>query len=347
MPYDERSINELYESAEITPMGIQLEVNAEIFTTIYNLLSNMRSEEGIQQEDEKRLLHLWRKTVRAMSKVELRKGHGISMEKQIEMLKEAYAIETKYTADQLFSSVSSSKLTKEELEEVRRFSAEEMNTLFNSVIWPAMIKGKTGAQENPTAFIIAGQPGSGKTRMSSVIIDDYDGDIIQSMSDNFRGFHPRAKEVFQKYGRYCTYFSTKEGKYLSDLTMRKAAEEKYHILQEGSLDDSAHTMALISYLKEKGYTICVLLRACPKKDSWKAIHQLYLQQRLKAPGLSRLISKEQHDKACLSFLSATNDLIDQNLMDRLIIKSPKGLLYDSDDMPTERVSDVLSKRIGK
>lgn len=53
MPYDERSINELYESAEITPMGIQLEVNAEIFTTIYNLLSNMRSEEGIQQEDEK------------------------------------------------------------------------------------------------------------------------------------------------------------------------------------------------------------------------------------------------------------------------------------------------------
>lgn len=129
MPYDERSINELYESAEITPMGIQLEVNAEIFTTIYNLLSNMRSEEGIQQEDEKRLLHLWRKTVHAMAKVELRKGHGISMEKQIEMLKEAYAIETKYTADQLFSSVSSSKLTKEELEEVRRFSAEEMNTL--------------------------------------------------------------------------------------------------------------------------------------------------------------------------------------------------------------------------
>ena len=351
MPYDERSINELYESAEITPMGIQLEVNAEIFTTIYNLLSNVRSAEGIQQEDEKRLLHLWRKTVRAMAKVELRKGHGVSMEKQIEMLKEAYAIETKYTADQLFSSVSSSKLTKEELEEVRRFSAEEMNTLFNSVIWPAMIKGKTGAQENPTAFIIAGQPGSGKTRMSSVIIDDYDGDIIQSMSDNFRGFHPRAKEVFQKYGRYCTYFSTKEGKYLSDLAMRKAAEEKYHILQEGSLDDSAHTMALISYLKEKGYyntNIRIIQRDDPEHSNFVILDAIVEKhKRLKAPGLSRLISKEQHDKACLSFLSATNDLINQNLMDRLIIKSPKGLLYDSDDMPTERVSDVLSKRIGK
>ena len=30
MPYDERTIEELSESAEITPMGIQLEVNAEI-----------------------------------------------------------------------------------------------------------------------------------------------------------------------------------------------------------------------------------------------------------------------------------------------------------------------------
>ena len=106
-------------------------------------------------------------------------------------------------------------------------------------------------------------------------------------------------------------------------------------------------MNYITYLKEKGYTICVLLRACPKKESWKAIHQLFLQQRLKAPGLSRLITKEFHDKACLSFLSATNDLVAQNLMDRLIIKSPKGLLYDSDDMPTEKVSELLSKRMVK
>ena len=32
-------------------------------------------------------------------------------------------------------------------------------------------------------------------------------------------------------------------------------------------------------------------------------------------------------------------------MDRLIIKSPKGLLYDSDDMPTESVANILAKRM--
>ena len=219
--------------------------------------------------------------------------------------------------------------------------------IFEKMVWPSVTEGKTGHKKHPTAFIIAGQPGSGKTRMSSMVIEDYDGDIIQSMSDNFRGFHPRYKQLLKKYGQYAACFSMAQGQYLSDLTMKKAGEEGYNILQEGSLENVAHTMNYISYLKEKGYTICVLLRACPKKESWKAIHQLFLQQRLKAPGLSRLITKEFHDKACLSFLSATNDLVAQNLMDRLIIKSPKGLLYDSDDMPTEKVSELLSKRMVK
>ena len=55
MPYDERTIEELSESAEITPMGIQLEVNAEIFQTIHNLLCTLKGEKAIQPADEARL----------------------------------------------------------------------------------------------------------------------------------------------------------------------------------------------------------------------------------------------------------------------------------------------------
>ena len=50
-------------------------------------------------------------------------------------------------------------------------------------------------------------------------------------------------------------------------------------------------MEMIEFLKRKGYTVVIMLRACPRKKSWKAIHQLFLQQRLKAPGLCRLITK--------------------------------------------------------
>ena len=89
MPYGERTVRELMESAEITPMGIQLEVNAEIFTVIRNLLAGMRDASDISADDDATLYNLWRRTVREMAKVELRAGYGIPMEEQIAMLRQA------------------------------------------------------------------------------------------------------------------------------------------------------------------------------------------------------------------------------------------------------------------
>ena len=231
MPYDERTIEELSESAEITPMGIQLEVNAEIFQTIHNLLCTLKGEKAIQPADEARLYKLWRMTIHEMSLIELRKGHGLAMSAQVGMLREAYAIETKYVQDQIFRPVTSAKLTRQVIEKESRFDPAEMDDFFEKMVWPSVTEGKTGHKKHPTAFIIAGQPGSGKTRMSSMVIEDYDGDIIQSMSDNFRGFHPRYKQLLKKYGQYAACFSMAQGQYLSDLTMKKAGEEGYNILQ--------------------------------------------------------------------------------------------------------------------
>ncbi len=345
MPYGERTVRELMESAEITPMGIQLEVNAEIFTVIRNLLAGMRDASDISADDDATLYNLWRRTVREMAKVELRAGYGIPMEEQIAMLRQAFDIESKYISDQVFHPITGIKLTKKLIEKESAFDEDEMRLLFEEKVWPSIAVNKSGDLPNPAAYIVAGQPGSGKTRMSSVVIEEYNADIIQSMGDNFRGFHPRYQKLLKKYGQYCAYFTLPQAKFLSELTLHRAAEGRYNIIQEGALENVKHTMEMIEFLKRKGYTVVIMLRACPRKKSWKAIHQLFLQQRLKAPGLSRLITKEYHDAACLSFLSATNDLIKQNLMDRLIIKSPKGLLYDSDDMPTESVADILAKRM--
>lgn len=345
MPYGERTVRELMESAEITPMGIQLEVNAEIFTVIRNLLAGMRDASDISADDDATLYNLWRRTVREMAKVELRAGYGIPMEEQIAMLRQAFDLESKYISDQVFHPITGIKLTKKLIEKESAFDEDEMRLLFEEKVWPSIAVNKSGDLPNPAAYIVAGQPGSGKTRMSSVVIEEYNADIIQSMGDNFRGFHPRYQKLLKKYGQYCAYFTLPQAKFLSELTLHRAAEGRYNIIQEGALENVKHTMEMIEFLKRKGYTVVIMLRACPRKKSWKAIHQLFLQQRLKAPGLSRLITKEYHDAACLSFLSATNDLIKQNLMDRLIIKSPKGLLYDSDDMPTESVADILAKRM--
>lgn len=267
MPYDERTVRELMESAEITPMGIQLEVNAEIFTVIHNLLAGMRDAAEISPDDDATLYNLWRKTVREMSRVELRAGYGIPMDEQIAMLRQAFAIESKYIPDQVFRPITGVKLTKKLIEKESAFDEDEMRLLFENKVWPSIAVNKTGDLERPTAYIVAGQPGSGKTRMSSVIIEEYNADIIQSMGDNFRGFHPHYQELLRKYGQYCALFSLPQAKFLSDLTLHRAAEGRYNLIQEGALENVQQTMRTIEYLKSRGYSVIIVLRACPRKKA--------------------------------------------------------------------------------
>lgn len=347
MPYDERAIQALNDSAENTPMGIQLEVNAEIFSTIMNLLATAKQSMDVASEDLEKLRFLWKTTIRAMDKVELRKGFGIPTDYQLTMLEEAKNIHDTYLRGSLFEETASKPYTEDAAQKERELSHEEMDPFFDSVVWPAMTEKKNGGLARPMAYIIAGQPGSGKTRMSSVVINEYKGDIIQSMSDNFRGFHPHFLDMMRQYGCYLPCFTTEQGQYYSDLAKQRAMQERYHLLQEGSFENIDRSLSLIEGLKENGYQVTVILRACPKKESWQAIQQIFEQQRLKAPGISRLITKEYHDRACLHFLSATEQLVQQHKADRLIIKSPKGLMYDSDDMPTENVMDLLCRRMKK
>lgn len=345
MPYDERTVQELQDSAEITPMGIQLEVNAEIFTTVNNLLSSTQSPSDRLAQDQQRLYALWRRTIHELAAVENRTGWGLSMESQLAMLKEAYSIETSAMEDQIFRPAAGASSNHRIQEEDSEFDESAMQDLFHKKVWPSVCAFKTGALSDPVAYLVAGQPGSGKTRMSSLLIENHRGDIIQAMDDNFRGFHPCHRELAEKYGCCCACYTLPMARFMSHLTAHYAAERHYNLIIEGALENPSDTLKTIEFLKNLHYRVIVMLRACPKKTSWKAIHQFYIQQRLKAPGLSRLITKACHDRACSGFLTSVNDIVQQNLIDRLIIKSPKGLLYDSEDMPTERVSDVLSARM--
>lgn len=99
-----------------------------------------------------------------------------------------------------------------------------MDVPFEKTIWPGLTYGKTGNHEHPMAYIVVGQPGSGKTRMSASWIEEHDGNIIQSMSDNFRGYHPHAEQLTERYSTQCTFFTLEQGCFLSDLAIKKLSK---------------------------------------------------------------------------------------------------------------------------
>lgn len=55
------------------------------------------------------------------------------------------------------------------------------------------------AVESPTAFLLGGQPGSGKTSLRSAIFEETQGNVIVIDNDTFKQQHPNFDELVKLY----------------------------------------------------------------------------------------------------------------------------------------------------
>lgn len=56
------------------------------------------------------------------------------------------------------------------------------------------------AQERPRAILLAGQPGAGKTRLSSMAVSLMDGNAAFINADDYRRYHPNYRRLYAEYG---------------------------------------------------------------------------------------------------------------------------------------------------
>lgn len=344
MPYSSKTKSALEKAADSVPIGIQLEVNAEIFITVRNMLTALTETSAAYDADIRRLNALLLQTHQAQAEIEERRGYGIDWPEQITMLEEALAIKDRYLPQISFQEMMKPEDDFEEPLPEETFRKDEADFVFRTRVWPLVAKHKPAQEQRPLAFLIGGQPGSGKTRMAATILMRRH-DLIHGDADSLLGFHPHYMELQERYGLYSIYITRPFADYMSDCVFRQAVAERRNLLTESNLTDMKETLALISQLHEEGYRIIVILRACPRLESWTNLQQLYQQQLIKAPALARIITPEYHDEACDAYVETALAVRNQHLFDRLIIRSDRGLLYDSDDLPTENVAEILRKRL--
>ncbi|MCI5837219.1 MAG: zeta toxin family protein [Veillonellaceae bacterium] len=345
MPYHSETKTLIEKAADQVPIGIQLEVNAEIFNTIRNLLYSIPGSRPLQAQHLHRLDEFSRQTVRAIAEVEERRGYGMSWQEQLAMLEEALAIMDIYIPEVLME-----KVTKPEGDFVpplpeETYDRAQADFVFDTRVWPVIAKSKPSQLTEPIAYLVGGQPGSGKSRMATTLIAAHPHQLIYGDTGNLFGFHPHYHELQARYGLYSIYITQHFAEYIAGLVFDRAIAERRHILVESNCTDEAFCLERIERLKAAGYRVEVHFRATPREESWLALQQLYQQQLIKAPALARIMSPEYHDWACDRFVETALAIRRQNLFDRLLVRSEKGLLYDSDDSPTESVAALLRERL--
>ena len=150
---------------------------------------------------------------------------------------------------------------------------------------------------NPTAIIIGGQQGSGKTGIVLKSVKDF-VDIGQDMVildlDAYRGFYKNCFNLMLNYPEsYAEITNKYAGKIMESIT-RKVISHKNNFIFEGTLGKSAYTLELLINSNVK-YNILVRVLSVCREESLLSNFERYIKTYNKA-SLGRFTTIEKHDE---------------------------------------------------
>lgn len=152
------------------------------------------------------------------------------------------------------------------------------------------------SQRIPTAIIIGGPQGSGKTNlvlMSNLMLTKTNEKAIILDLDSYRGFYENAFKIFINYPNDYEKITNKAvGKIMENITS-DVLNYNYNFIFEGTFGGSIYT--LNETLKYNKYNVVVRLMCVCREDSLLSIFERYINSK-ESIGLGRLTKIEEHDK---------------------------------------------------
>ena len=87
---------------------------------------------------------------------------------------------------------------------------------------------------NPSAVLLAGQPGAGKTVPSSMLSKALHDDVFFINADEYRRFHPHYQELHRLYGSDAVQMTSAFSGAVTEALIHALSEEKLHLIIEGT-----------------------------------------------------------------------------------------------------------------
>ena len=110
-------------------------------------------------------------------------------------------------------------------------------------------------QSEPRAILLAGQPGAGKTVLSSMLNKLLCGNVYFINADEYRRFHPNYKELYARYGSVSVQMTSGFSGAVTERLIHETSERGIHLIIEGTgrTTDVPHRTAEL--LVKKGYRV--------------------------------------------------------------------------------------------
>lgn len=195
----------------------------------------------------------------------------------------------------------------------------------------------------PTAYILGGQPGAGKTALQKVFREQCDKNVIIINGDEFRRFHPKFDKIQKEYGKDAAQYTQKFSGEMTEHVINKLSDDKYNLIIEGTLRTAAVPLNSQKMLEDKGYKTELSVIAVKPEISYLGTISRY--EDMYALGVEpRATPKDHHDKVVEAILSNLNEIYQSNKFDNITIYDRSGeCLYNQKATPQINPKDIISE----
>ena len=227
-----------------------------------------------------------------------------------------------------------------DLHKVKEIYQEEKEKLLRNLI----------PQEKPLAFILGGQPASGKSKLAKEFMGNFSNDNILFVNgDIYREFHPNRQELINNplsYSKETQVFSN----VFTENLIREAIENKYNIMVEGTMRNPQVPYNTAKMFKENGYEVEILAISAPSVFTELGLYNRY-QEEINFQGWGRLAEIESHNSAVTGILSSLDLLYNEKAVDKIHLYSyqaEKHIVsfslqnneWNIDDLPSNYIIDA-------
>ena len=205
---------------------------------------------------------------------------------------------------------------------------------------------------DPHAVLLAGQPGAGKTVISSMMMSSVlnnDGTLINA--DEFRRLHPNYHRLNELYGADAVELTARFSSAVTEGLIAALSDQRINLVIEGTGRTVEVPKRTATLLVEKGYTVeLAVIAARPEISLISTVMRFY--QMNERGTIPRSTALEAHDRTVDALPANLDILLTMPELSRIRIWDRElHLLYDSaigiDELPSEALRQYWHRAWGR
>jgi len=211
-------------------------------------------------------------------------------------------------------------------------SPERLRHIYETRIAPDLFRSVQPV-ERPTAVVLGGQPGAGKTPMQNLAAREFadNGGIVKIIGDDLRAHLPHYKSLQRGDDKTAAFYTDRDSGRLVEMAIAEAALRRVNVLVEGTMRSPDVVAKTLRDFREAGFQTDARALAVSPEMSSLGILQRYAAQK-ESRGVGRMTTAAAHQAAVTGMLATLDRIQDERLAERLAIYRRGGELIESFDL---------------